>query len=107
MIAAGEIKKQIQLQAPTITRASDGSEIFAWITLATIGADIASGGGREFWQAKQVNAEISHIVRLRYRSKISPRYRIIYGDRILQILAIIDPDESKTELKLMCKEVVR
>ena len=106
MINAGELDKQMKLQAPSIARAADGSETITWTTLATIWAGITSSGGREFWQAKQTNSEVSHLVLIRYRAKISPRYRLVYGSRTFEILSVVNPDEGLTGLRLMCKEVV-
>lgn len=106
MISGGKLDKRMILQAPSIARAADGSETITWTTLATIWAGITSSGGREFWQAKQTNSEISHLIAVRYRAKISPRYRLVYSGRTLEILSVVNPDEGMTELHLMCKEVV-
>lgn len=106
IINAGQLNKQLILQAPSISREADGAEVITWTTLATIWSDITSSGGREFWQAKQINAEISHMVTIRYRDKISPRYRLLYGSRIFQILSVVNADETRTGLQLMCKEVL-
>lgn len=107
MIGAGQLTKRVILQAPSVTKAADGAETVTWTTLSTIWAEIASSGGREFWQAKQANAEISHMVRIRYRARMSPRFRIVHGGRVFQVLSVINPDEGQTDLILLCKEVAQ
>jgi SPP1 family predicted phage head-tail adaptor len=105
MISAGQLDKRMILQAPTIARADDGAETITWTSLATIWAGIRSLRGREYWQARQVNSDVSHEVTIRYRARISPRFRLIFEGRTFEILTIINSDEGRESLILMCKEV--
>jgi SPP1 family predicted phage head-tail adaptor len=68
-------------------------------------ADIKPLRGREFWSAQQSNSEIEGVIYIRYRSDIKEEYRIQKGDRQLEILNIIDPDEKHIELQIQYKEV--
>lgn len=106
MINAGQLDKRMILQAPTIARADDGAETITWTTLATIWAGIRTLRGREYWQAQQVNSDVTHEVLIRYRARLSPRFRLIFEGRTLEILSIQNADEGRTDLILLCKEVV-
>lgn len=62
--------------------------------------------GREYYQARAINAEISHRVTIRYRSGLKTSWRLLYGTRALEIISIADVEEKHIELELLCKEAV-
>lgn len=105
MINAGELDKYVELQTPTVTRGTDGSEITTY-TSVKVWAKITPLQGKEFWQAEQVNSEISHNIIIRYRTSMRPDMRIKYGSRIFHILSYTSPDEKREALVLRCKEVL-
>lgn len=55
-------------------------------------------------QAQQINAEVSVNVKIRYRDDVTSRHRVIFGDRTLEIVSVLRPDNRKTELNLLCVE---
>jgi SPP1 family predicted phage head-tail adaptor len=105
MISAGELNKQIIIQAKTITRNTYNEPIAVWEDLATPWANIITTGGKEYYAAQKLNAETSAVFKIRYR-RISTLNRIKYGNRIFEILSISDPEEKHFELLLSCKEVI-
>ncbi len=44
------------------------------------------GTSREFMAAQQVNADITHMLKMRYRSGVTASHRLKIGTRILNIL---------------------
>jgi SPP1 family predicted phage head-tail adaptor len=80
--------------------------IQTWATYATRYAEVAPFSGSERFQAQTVNAEIIHEVRMRYKSGVTPKMRVLYGTRILRIERIIDEREEHRELVLLCSEWV-
>lgn len=102
---AGKLRHQVTIQQATETRNTLGEAIRTWSTVATVWASVEPLRGREFFDAEQVQSEISQRVRMRYRSGIKPTMRLLYGSRILQIQAVIDVDERHREIHLMCREM--
>lgn len=77
-----------------------------WTEFATVWGSVEDLAGREFFDAQQVNAEITTRVKIRYLKGIKATMRIIYDDRVLEIAAPpMDPDGRKRELHLLCKGV--
>jgi SPP1 family predicted phage head-tail adaptor len=106
MISAGNLTERIALQKPTFTRGGDGSEIIAYTTEATVWAERIKTTGREFYAAQRMNAEVSEVFRIRYRSGMDTRWRVRYGTRILELTFIDDSGKRDGEMILHCKEVV-
>lgn len=103
---AEELRHQITLQARTVTRSASGAEVIAWTDLATVWVSINPIAGKEYFASKQVNAEVTHRINMRYRSGVRPSMRLKHGARVFSILSAINVGEKNIELELMCKEVV-
>ena len=106
MINAGELNKQITLQVPTVARDDFNQPIITWADSATVWAGIITTGSREYYAAQKLYAETSAVFKIRYRSNMSTKMRIKYGNRYFAILGIADPEEQHIELLLSCKEAV-
>lgn len=104
----GPLRNRITLESRTVDRttAGFGEPTENWTTLATVWASVEPLSGEEFFQAQQENAEVTHRVRLRFRSGITPKHRLKVGTRILDIVSVIDPEERGLELELLCRERV-
>lgn len=104
MMAAGELKHRIAIQGITRTADGQGGYTEAWSDVVTVWAKIEALSGRELWQAQQVQSAVTHRITIRYRSDITPAMRIKYGARYFNVDAVINPDEGKEQLQLLCKE---
>lgn len=68
--------------------------------------------GRELLWAREIVADVTHNVELRYLKGILPKHRILYQDlwggqtRVLNILAVLDDEERHRWLDLLCRESV-
>jgi SPP1 family predicted phage head-tail adaptor len=82
-----------------------GERITTWSTVAIVWAAVEPLRGREFFDAEQVQAEISHRVIMRYRSGRESTMRLLHKERVLHIGTIIDVDERHREMQLMCREM--
>ena len=106
MTATGELNKRITLQYQT--RVPDGMGGFtpSWVTaVANIAAAIWPTSAKEQLQAGQVSGEITHRIRVRYRSVLKSSWRVKFGNRYFAILAPpIDPNMKHEWLDLLCKE---
>lgn len=75
------------------------------VDVATVWAAVEPLQGRERYAAQQVQAETSHRVTIRYRAGLNTAMRIRFQGRMFNILAIIDPEERREQLQLLCAEV--
>jgi SPP1 family predicted phage head-tail adaptor len=80
--------------------------IETWSTFATAQASIEPISGREYIAAQSTQADVSHRIRLRYLSGITPKLRVNYSSRIFDILSVININECNRELQLMCRESI-
>lgn len=107
---AGRLRHRIEIQqlmsATTASGMSAGEQIWSDESLMKIWAGIEPLRGTQFVAMKGVQADITHRVILRYTSEITPKHRIKYRDRIFEIDSIINPDERKILLELMCREKI-
>ena len=103
---AGELNKRIIIQENTPTQDSNGEFVDTWTPYLTCWAAVEPLSGNRLWQARQANAEVDGVVRIRYRSGIEPTMRIKFGDRYLNIQSIIQPKEDREELHLLYTEAL-
>ncbi|WP_149683754.1 phage head closure protein [Alkalithermobacter thermoalcaliphilus] len=75
-----------------------------WEEVATVWAAIEPLRGREFFQAQQAQAEVTHKVTIRYRKDVDKSQIIKYADRRLDIDYIINIDEENKYLEIFCTE---
>lgn len=76
-----------------------------WTTFFTTRASIRPISGREFYQAESINSEVTHKVNLRYIEGIKSDMRIKFGNRVFEIISVINFEERNIELQVLCKEL--
>jgi len=86
-INPGRLKTSVVIQHKSAGRDTKGARTAeSWTTLATVWAEVIPFAGREAWNAKQVDAELTHRVVMRYRSDVSSRHRLKVGSVYLNIV---------------------
>ena len=78
----------------------------AWSEFAVVAASVEPLRGREFWAAKEQQAEVTTRIRIRYLEGVTPKMQVLDGTTVYLINAVIDPEMRHQELQLMCAEVV-
>ena len=105
---AGKLRHRIQLQSKTTERDSFGEPIATWATYADVWAEVNPLTGRERYTAQQVQASVSHQVRIRHRDDVETLHRVRWMDkgteRFLDINAVLNPHHRDRELLLVCSE---
>jgi len=103
---AGALRNRIQIQAATASTGDYGEEIKTWATLISAWAEISPLMGREYVESAQVQAAISHRIRLRYRSDVDlyPTQRVVAGSKIYDIVSVQEVETRHREWVLMCLE---
>jgi len=103
---AGKLRNCGKIQQETITRGSDGAEIASWTDLYTnVRSAIEPQTGREYYTSKQVFAEMTDLLTIRYHSGLTQKMRYILGTRVFDIMEIRDIENRHREMQLVCKEV--
>jgi SPP1 family predicted phage head-tail adaptor len=101
----GELRHRVVLQQKTVTEDALKQQSETWVDVTTVWAAIEPLSGREYFAAKQVNAEVSVRITIRYRKGVTPDMRVVFGNRTFEVLSVIDPKERRESLILMCREV--
>ena len=104
-VMAGKLRHRITLQTPVEARNGYNEAITTWSTVATVWASVEPISGREFFAAEHVQSEVTHRVRMRWQSGITPDMRVLFDSRVLKVEAVINYGERRTDLQLMCQEV--
>ena len=96
----------------TIKQATEAADSYGaagsitWADVVTVWGSVEPIRGREYFDAKQVNAETTHRIGLRYRAGVTTKMRIYLGSRIFEVLEVLNPSERNRELQIMAKEAV-
>lgn len=105
-IKAGKLRHRLEIQARTATQDSFGDALTAWATVATRWASIEPQSGRETWRADQQQPDTSGVIKFRYFAGLRPRDRIVWGSRVFNVEAVIDPGEEHVEQWVSYREEV-
>lgn len=101
--ATAKRTRRITIQHPT-----EAADRFVagktWADLATVWASIEPLTGDEKWAADQVEAMVSHRIRIAYRAGVTSAMRIVYGTRTFNIAAVLNPNEANVELEILATE---
>jgi SPP1 family predicted phage head-tail adaptor len=103
-LRAGELDRRIKLQQRSATKTDTGTEVQTWTDVATVWANIQPLSGRELIAAAAVEAETTHMIVIRYRQGVTARMRAVYGSRIFNITAVVEPQMAHVSLELLCTE---
>lgn len=97
----------------TIQKKSGGKDVggrpipVGWVDVAKVWAAWDPLRSREYFTAAAVNAENTARYRVRQRSGITTRMRIIDGGRFFEITGILeDVTGDRTQMHLLCKETI-
>ena len=100
----GTLKKRVTLQYPSMALDNMGGTDQTWTDSETIFAAIWPVSAKDRVSAAALTMEITHRIRIRYKSNIKSNWRVKYGERYFAIIGIINPNESNRMLELLCRE---
>lgn len=103
---SGKLNRRVTIQELLVSKDQYNADIESWVDLINVWAYIEPLRGREYWQAKQVVAEVTGRITIRYFAGIDEKMRVVYGDKTYNILAVINPEERNRTLQLLVKEVL-
>lgn len=109
---AGPKRQRVSLQTLSESQDSFGQKIPSWTTQGNYWAEVKNLSGREAVNAKQVKADTTHQVTMRYIGALFttpgllPSMRLLYKSRVFNILWVNNVDERNREYQLLCQEYV-
>lgn len=103
---AGQLRHRVTIQQKDPTQDQYGEQVPTWNQVAEVWAAVEPLRGREFLEAQRVGAEVTTRIRIRHRDEITPEMRVVWGDHVYDIKAVIHVEERQREIHLMCKELV-
>lgn len=106
---AGLLRKTVVVQSTNESRTSSGAVANTWATHCTRRAAVEPISGKEYFDARAENANVTVKFRLRHDSLtglITPKMRVSYDSRYFDIESVINTGERDKEIILMCRELV-
>ena len=100
----GLMRERVAVQAPQELRSPTGEATLSWATAATVWASVDGLSSRDVLQAQQANVIASHKVVMRFRSTVTPQYRLLWRGKTLEIVSV-SPRDDRTRLELLVNEV--
>lgn len=90
---AGRLDRRITFQSLTRTRNTYGDEVASWTDIATtptVWANVLELKGKEKFEASQITHHADLRIRIRYRSDITEKLRIVYNSKDYDIYSITE-----------------
>ena len=103
---SGPLRHWVTIRTYTKSRDAYGAEVETWADFADTWASIEPLIGREYMAAKQISAEVSHKIRMRYIAGLLPTMKIAWGSREFEIVSILNVAERNNEIVIMATEDV-
>lgn len=102
----GRLRHRITLENYKLVQDGIGVERKQWHSLVTVWASVEPLSGREYFATAAEKGEVTARITIRYQKNISPTMRVRFGERLFEVVSVINPQEKNIQLILMCKEIV-
>ncbi len=103
---AGQLKHLLSIERVTEIQNSFGEPIKEWQEIAKVYGSIYPIRGIERYMSMEKHARATHEINIRYISSITPKDRIIYQNRVFEIISIFNLGERNRQLKIIVEEQV-
>jgi SPP1 family predicted phage head-tail adaptor len=102
---AGMLRNRVEVEAHVAERDDGGGVVERWERQLTRWAAIRPLLGREILQAQALDPRITHKVTLRYLPTLTAEHRLVFGERIFNILTPpLNTGERNEETTCFCME---
>ena len=100
----GRLRQRIELQGYVTTSDGQGGTTATWQELDTVWADINPVGGSERYEIESLKGNITHTVRIRFRSSITNENRILFNGKPYYIKYPLNEGHDNTYMELAVTE---
>lgn len=109
-VHAGDLRETVTIEKQVISKDAYGADQVTWQTRVQVRAMVEAGifrGTEAYVYGQRVTqADNPTSVTIRHRTDVSVRDRVVWGDRILNIETMRDPEMGRRRwLELICSEV--
>ncbi len=105
-VISGELRQRIRIEQPVLSDDGLGGHARSWEEVTTVWAHIHPVSRRERLVDGQLSSVVTHRIVIRYRSGITAAMRVLFGNRVFTIRAVIQPEHRKTTLEILAAEGV-
>lgn len=105
MTFSATLRHRVRIEQHTTARDAAGQPTNAWVTVATLWADIRLLGGLESIKAGAVTEKVRASIRIRTRAGIDSGMRVVHGAKVYQIEAVLPDLEDRRHIDLVCEAV--
>ena len=103
---AGMLRHSLTVESLTVARVTGGTGTHTWTPDPIArGASIRQLSGREQLEANQLQADVTHEVKMRYYRGLTPTHRLTWGQRVFNIVSVDNVEEANVNHKLRCMEM--
>jgi SPP1 family predicted phage head-tail adaptor len=107
---AGTLRHRVTIEALVTTiDENTGAQSEAWVVfgpLAGIWAEIVPLSGREFLAAAAQQAGVNTRITIRHREGIEPSMRVLHGEDVYNVKAVLPDPTLRRHVTLMCERGV-
>mgnify|MGYP001076774464 CR=1 FL=1 len=105
-IDPGKLNRRVTIQRKVEGRNGRGARIDpSWSDVGTVWAEDVPKASREYYRAAQVKGDMTHMIRMWYRSGVTSEHRLKLGATVLDILGPPrDPEDAHVLLEIDCVE---
>ena len=105
----GDLRHRVEIQTNTPSLDPNGGEVPSWATTSTVWASVQTLTGRKLEIARQIDAEASVEVKMRYcgsggSANVTVLNRLLFGTRELEPFLVVNENERNIMLQILCKE---
>lgn len=104
---AGRLRHRVtvqQLVAGSPQQKATGEPDESWTDFISVWASVEPITGNERFLAQQHLSQVTTKINMRYRSGITASMRVVFGQAIYNIHAILNWEERNRELTLLCSQ---
>lgn len=105
MLNAGRLNQRISIESPVTGADALGQPLLGWETVAMVWADIRHPSGTESIKAEAPTSIVKASIRIRYRTGIAARMRVVHGATVYNILAVLHDYARREYIDLVCEVV--
>lgn len=98
------LRNRVEILENRMDRAPSGFTRSNWEVIGARWAAMLPQLGREFYAAKQMNAETTQVFVFRGPLRLDSTMRIRVKGRWFEVLSVIDVEERGIEIRALCKE---
>lgn len=96
---------RVRIEQDAGTQNAIGEPIPSWTVFGVLYARVVTLLGRELFDAQKIAAEVTSSIDINYLAGVLPKMRVLWSGRTFDIRAVLDENNSKEYLKLLCREL--